>query len=69
MLLLSIAVVVLIDMIYLFVLGIHVYTFMLFDQDIEIGKAVRPQLAMRVRDASAAWKKVPAPTHHFLLKI
>jgi hypothetical protein len=37
---------------------------MLSDQDIEIGKAVRPQLAMRVRDASAAWKKVPAPTHH-----
>ncbi|XP_012702657.2 putative DNA ligase 4 [Setaria italica] len=27
-------------------------------QDIEIGKAVRPQLAMRVRDASAAWKKL-----------
>ncbi|OEL28408.1 putative DNA ligase 4 [Dichanthelium oligosanthes] len=26
-------------------------------QDIELGKAVRPQLAMRVRDASAAWKK------------
>ncbi|KAF8670272.1 hypothetical protein HU200_050807 [Digitaria exilis] len=27
-------------------------------QDIELGKAVRPQLAMRVRDASAAWKKL-----------
>ncbi|XP_025824228.1 putative DNA ligase 4 isoform X2 [Panicum hallii] len=27
-------------------------------QDIEVGKAVRPQLAMRVRDASAAWKKL-----------
>ena len=38
---------------------------MLSDQDIEIGKAVRPQLAMRVRDASAAWKKVPAPPSQF----
>ncbi|XP_021275747.1 DNA ligase 4 isoform X2 [Herrania umbratica] len=27
-------------------------------QDIEVGKAVRPQLAMRVRDAAAAWKKL-----------
>ncbi|KAL4205377.1 hypothetical protein AMTRI_Chr01g136960 [Amborella trichopoda] len=27
-------------------------------QDIEAGKAVRPQLAMRVADASSAWKKV-----------
>ncbi|KAL0015445.1 hypothetical protein SO802_002514 [Lithocarpus litseifolius] len=27
-------------------------------QDIEIGKAVRPQLAMRVTDATAAWKKL-----------
>ncbi|KAJ0090362.1 hypothetical protein Patl1_14148 [Pistacia atlantica] len=27
-------------------------------QDIEVGKAVRPQLAMRVSDAHAAWKKV-----------
>lgn len=27
-------------------------------QDIEVGKAVRPQLAMRVADATAAWKKV-----------
>ncbi|CAL5025567.1 unnamed protein product [Urochloa decumbens] len=27
-------------------------------QDIEIGKAVRPQLAMRVCDASSAWKKL-----------
>ncbi|CAN6250052.1 unnamed protein product [Urochloa humidicola] len=27
-------------------------------QDIEVGKAVRPQLAMRVRDASSAWKKL-----------
>ncbi|KAL6652074.1 hypothetical protein ACP70R_010999 [Stipagrostis hirtigluma subsp. patula] len=27
-------------------------------QDIEVGKAVRPQLAMRVSDASAAWKKL-----------
>ncbi|GAV59686.1 DNA_ligase_A_M domain-containing protein/DNA_ligase_A_N domain-containing protein/DNA_ligase_A_C domain-containing protein/PTCB-BRCT domain-containing protein [Cephalotus follicularis] len=27
-------------------------------QDIEIGKAVRPQLAMRVGDAAAAWKKL-----------
>ncbi|KAL5771555.1 hypothetical protein ACOSP7_015709 [Xanthoceras sorbifolium] len=27
-------------------------------QDIEIGKAVRPQLAMRVGDAHAAWKKL-----------
>ncbi|KAJ8751040.1 hypothetical protein K2173_016221 [Erythroxylum novogranatense] len=26
-------------------------------QDIEVGKAVRPQLAMRVSDAHAAWKK------------
>ncbi|XP_004297907.1 PREDICTED: DNA ligase 4 [Fragaria vesca subsp. vesca] len=26
-------------------------------QDIEVGKAVRPQLAMRVGDATAAWKK------------
>jgi len=33
-------------------------TLYLYDQDIEVGKAVRPQLAMRVRDASAAWKKV-----------
>lgn len=38
---------------------------MLFDQDIEIGKAVRPQLALRVRDSSVAWKKVPASTHQF----
>jgi hypothetical protein len=66
MLLHSIAVVVLIDMIYLFILGIPcLYLYVLSDQDIEIGKAVRPQLAMRVRDASAAWKKVPAPTHLF----
>ncbi|XWS28144.1 hypothetical protein CRYUN_Cryun25bG0040400 [Craigia yunnanensis] len=27
-------------------------------QDIEVGKAVRPQLAMRVRDPAAAWKKL-----------
>ncbi|WCJ42294.1 DNA ligase 4 [Euphorbia peplus] len=27
-------------------------------QDIEIGKAVRPQLAMRVTDANSAWKKL-----------
>ncbi|KAK6944587.1 BRCT domain [Dillenia turbinata] len=27
-------------------------------QDIEVGKPVRPQLAMRVRDATAAWKKL-----------
>ncbi|KAL6843747.1 hypothetical protein ACP4OV_026318 [Aristida adscensionis] len=27
-------------------------------QDIEVGKAVRPQLAMRVSDASTAWKKL-----------
>lgn len=27
-------------------------------QDIEVGKAVRPQLAMRVGDATGAWKKV-----------
>lgn len=27
-------------------------------QDIEVGKAVRPQLAMRVGDATVAWKKV-----------
>jgi DNA ligase-4 len=27
-------------------------------QDIEVGKAVRPQLAMRVADATAAWKKL-----------
>ncbi|CAI0555826.1 unnamed protein product [Linum tenue] len=27
-------------------------------QDIEVGKAVRPQLAMRVSDAQAAWKKL-----------
>lgn len=27
-------------------------------QDIEVGKAVRPQLAMRVSDAHAAWKKL-----------
>ncbi|KAK9269791.1 hypothetical protein L1049_001569 [Liquidambar formosana] len=27
-------------------------------QDIEVGKAVRPQLAMRVSDAAAAWKKL-----------
>ncbi|XP_039030849.1 DNA ligase 4-like isoform X2 [Hibiscus syriacus] len=27
-------------------------------QDIEVGKAVRPQLAMRVRDPVAAWKKL-----------
>ncbi|KAJ6836646.1 DNA ligase 4 [Iris pallida] len=27
-------------------------------QDIEVGKAVRPQLAMRVSDATAAWKKL-----------
>ncbi|XP_050216618.1 DNA ligase 4 [Mercurialis annua] len=27
-------------------------------QDIEVGKAVRPQLAMRVSDANSAWKKL-----------
>lgn len=27
-------------------------------QDIEVGKAVRPQLAHRVSDATTAWKKV-----------
>ncbi|CAN0912488.1 DNA ligase 4 [Linum grandiflorum] len=27
-------------------------------QDIEVGKAVRPQLAMRISDAQAAWKKL-----------
>ncbi|XP_068641207.1 DNA ligase 4 [Aristolochia californica] len=27
-------------------------------QDIEVGKAVRPQLAMRVSDAASAWKKL-----------
>lgn len=27
-------------------------------QDIEVGKAVRPQLAVRVGDATGAWKKV-----------
>ncbi|XP_062183911.1 putative DNA ligase 4 [Phragmites australis] len=27
-------------------------------QDIEVGKAVRPQLAMRISNASAAWKKL-----------
>ncbi|XP_020251503.1 DNA ligase 4, partial [Asparagus officinalis] len=27
-------------------------------QDIEVGKAVRPQLAMRVADAASAWKKL-----------
>ncbi|KAJ7979399.1 DNA ligase [Quillaja saponaria] len=27
-------------------------------QDIEVGKAVRPQLAMRVADATAAWKRL-----------
>lgn len=27
-------------------------------QDIEVGKAVRPQLAMRVADATSAWKKL-----------
>ncbi|XP_052482571.1 DNA ligase 4 [Gossypium raimondii] len=27
-------------------------------QDIEVGKAVRPQLALRVRDPAAAWKKL-----------
>lgn len=27
-------------------------------QDIEVGKAVRPQLALRVGNAAAAWKKV-----------
>lgn len=27
-------------------------------QDIEVGKAVRPQLAMRISDVSAAWKKL-----------
>ncbi|KAF9612970.1 hypothetical protein IFM89_004673 [Coptis chinensis] len=27
-------------------------------QDIEIGKAVRPQLALRISDAAAAWKKL-----------
>ncbi|GAB4853505.1 hypothetical protein Ancab_017696 [Ancistrocladus abbreviatus] len=27
-------------------------------QDIEVGKAIRPQLAMRVDDAAAAWKKL-----------
>jgi hypothetical protein len=31
---------------------------MLYDQDIEVGKAVRPQLALRVSNASSAWKKV-----------
>lgn len=30
----------------------------LYLQDIEVGKAVRPQLAMRVADATTAWKKV-----------
>lgn len=27
-------------------------------QDIEVGKPVRPQLALRVSNAAAAWKKV-----------
>lgn len=49
--------------------GLHVYCcmmpFMPYNQDIEIGKAVRPQLAMRVRDASAAWKKVVPQTFPF----
>jgi ATP-dependent DNA ligase len=31
---------------------------MLYDQDIEVGKAVRPQLSMRVNNASSAWKKL-----------
>lgn len=31
---------------------------MFYNQDIEVGKAVRPQLAMRVSNASSAWKKV-----------
>jgi hypothetical protein len=34
---------------------------MLNDQDIEVGKVVRPQLAMRASNASAAWKKVFTP--------
>lgn len=35
-------------------------------QDIEVGKPVRPQLAMRVSDATAAWKKV---LFHILLTV
>lgn len=34
------------------------YDICVYFQDIEVGKAVRPQLAMRVADATAAWKKV-----------
>lgn len=34
------------------------FCIILLFQDIEVGKAVRPQLAMRVSDAHAAWKKV-----------
>jgi hypothetical protein len=34
------------------------FFFIFLFQDIEVGKAVRPQLAMRVSDAHAAWKKV-----------
>jgi hypothetical protein len=51
---------------FIYFLGFQVYCcmtpFILYNQDIEVGKAVRPQLAMRVRDASAAWKKVFPPT-------
>lgn len=42
------------------------FSFIFLFQDIEVGKAVRPQLAMRVSDAHAAWKKVFF--QHFYLK-
>lgn len=35
-------------------------------QDIEVGKAVRSQLAMRVSDAHAAWKKVIVQNRIFI---
>lgn len=34
------------------------YIDIFFFQDIEVGKPVRPQLAMRIGNSAAAWKKV-----------
>jgi hypothetical protein len=41
------------------------FFFIFLFQDIEVGKAVRPQLAMRVSDAHAAWKKVSSSIFFF----
>ncbi|PKI34415.1 hypothetical protein CRG98_045196 [Punica granatum] len=34
-------------------------------QDIEVGKPVRPQLAVRVGNAATAWKKIMSLSHIF----